>query len=51
MEERRLASIAAELRLTVEELAEAHASITPGLDGALVGGIILYEDALFELSQ
>ena len=51
MEERRLASIAAELQLTAEELTAARATITPGLDGALAGGLILFEDALFELSQ
>ncbi len=51
MDERRLASIANELDLTVDELREARSEISPGLDEALVGGLIRFEDALFELSQ
>lgn len=51
MDERRLTSIAAELGLTVDELREARSQITPGVDEALVGGLIRFEDALFELSQ
>jgi hypothetical protein len=48
--EHRLASIATELGLTVEELVEARAGITPGLDETVVGGLVRFEDALFELS-
>jgi len=51
VDERRLASIAAELGLGAEELREARAEITPGLDESLVGGLIRFEDALFELSR
>jgi hypothetical protein len=51
MDERRLTSIAGELGLTVDELRLAQSEITPGLDEALVGGLIRFEDALFELSQ
>jgi hypothetical protein len=51
VDERRLASIANELGLTVDELLEARSEISPGLDEALVGGLIRFEDALFELSQ
>ena len=50
MDERRLTSIAGELGLTVEELRETDAALTPGLAEALVGGLIRFEDALFELS-
>ena len=51
MDERRLTSIAGELGLTVEELRAAQAEITPGVDEAVVGGLIRFEDALFELSR
>jgi hypothetical protein len=51
VEDRRLTSIAGELGLTVEELRAARAEITAGIDEAVMGGLILYEDALFELSQ
>ena len=51
MDERRLTSIAGELGLTVDELRQAQPGITPGLDEAVVGGLIRFEDALFELSQ
>lgn len=51
MEDRRLTSIAGELGLTVEELRALRDDITEGLDAAVVGGLILFEDALFELSQ
>ncbi len=51
MDERRLTSIAGELGLTVDELRQAQSEITPGLDEAVVGGLIRFEDALFELSQ
>lgn len=46
-----MTSIAGELGLTVEELRDAQSQITPGLDEAVVGGLIRFEDALFELSQ
>jgi hypothetical protein len=51
VDERHLISTAGELGLTVEELREAQSEITPGVDEALVGGLIRFEDALFELSQ
>jgi hypothetical protein len=51
VDERRLTSIAGELGLTVDQLREAQSEITPGVDEALVGGLIRFEDALFELSQ
>lgn len=51
MDDRNLQSTASELGLTVEELAAARAEITAGLDDALMGGLIRFEDALFEMSQ
>jgi hypothetical protein len=51
VEERRLAVLAADLGLTAEELQEVEAAATPGLAELLVGGLIRFEDALFELSQ
>jgi hypothetical protein len=51
VDERRLTSIASELGLTVEELTAARSEITPGLDEIVVGGLVRFEDALFELSQ
>jgi hypothetical protein len=51
MDDRRRASIAGELGLSPEELADAEAVITPGVDAALMGGLLRFEDALFELSQ
>lgn len=51
MDDRRLASIASELGLTLEELLEAQAEITATLDETVVGGLVRFEDALFELSQ
>jgi hypothetical protein len=51
VDDRRLASIASELGLTVDELAEARTEITPTLDETVLGGLIRFEDALFELSQ
>ncbi len=51
MDERSLTATAAELGLTLEELREAQGVIAPGLDAALIGGLIRFEDALFELSQ
>jgi hypothetical protein len=51
VDDRRLASIASELGLTVEELLEARLEITPTLDETVVGGLVRFEDALFELSQ
>jgi hypothetical protein len=51
VDERRLISIAGELGLSVEELGEAEAELTPGLAEALMGGLIRFEDALLELSQ
>jgi hypothetical protein len=51
VDDRRLASIASELGLTVEELLDARTEITPTLDETVVGGLVRFEDALFELSQ
>ena len=51
MDERRLTSMAGELGLTVDELREAEAQLTAGVDDAVLGGLIRFEDALFELSQ
>jgi hypothetical protein len=51
VDERRLTATASELGLTVDELREAQSQITPGLDEAVLGGLIRFEDALFELSQ
>jgi hypothetical protein len=51
VDERRLAAIAGELGLTIDEVREAESVLTPGLDEAVVGGLIRFEDALFELSQ
>ncbi len=51
MDERRLTAIAGELGLTVDELREAQAGLSPGLPDAILGGLIRFEDALFELSQ
>ncbi len=51
MDERRLTSIAGELGLTVDELRDAKSAISPGLEEAVLGGLIRFEDALFELSQ
>ncbi|MDQ6856091.1 MAG: hypothetical protein M3Z57_03340 [Candidatus Dormibacteraeota bacterium] len=51
MDERALTSIAGELGLTVDELREAQGQLTPGLPEAVLGGLIRFEDALFELSQ
>jgi hypothetical protein len=51
VEEHRLTSIAGELGLTLDELREAEAQLTPGLPEAVLGGLIRFEDALFELSQ
>jgi hypothetical protein len=51
VDERRLTSIAGELGLTVDELREAEPQLTAGLPEAVLGGLIRFEDALFELSQ
>jgi hypothetical protein len=51
VDERRLTSIAGELGLRVDELREAQEQLTPGLPEAVLGGLIRFEDALFELSQ
>ncbi len=50
MDERRLASTATELGLTPDQLRDARAEITPGLDDTVLGGLIRFEDALLELS-
>jgi hypothetical protein len=51
VDDRRLISIASELGLTLDEVDEARTEITSGLDEAVVGGLIRFEDAFFELSQ
>ncbi len=51
MDELRLTSIAAELGLSSDELRELQPQLTPGVGEAVVGGLIRFEDALFELSQ
>ncbi len=51
MDDPSLDSTAAELGLTVEELRAARSEIRQGLDQAVLGGLIRFEDALFELSQ
>jgi hypothetical protein len=51
VDESRLISIAGELGLTVDELRQAQAELSPGVDEAVMGGLIRFEDALFELSQ
>jgi hypothetical protein len=51
VDERRLTAIAGELGLSVDELREAVPGLSPGLADALLGGLIRFEDALFELSQ
>jgi hypothetical protein len=50
VEEKRLTSVAGELGLTVDELREAQGRITAGVDEAVLGGLIRFEDALYELS-
>jgi hypothetical protein len=51
VDDRRLISVAGELGLTIDELREARAEITPRLDDLVLGGLIRFEDALTELSQ
>ena len=51
MDERRLTSMATELGLTADELREAQGQISPGVEDLVLGGLIRFEDALFELSQ
>jgi hypothetical protein len=51
VDENRLTAIAGELGLTVDELRDARPQLTPGLDEAVLGGLIRFEDALFELSR
>ncbi len=51
MDERSLAGLAAELGMPIEELRAQQAEISPGIAEAVVGGLIRFEDALFELSQ
>jgi hypothetical protein len=51
MDDRRLTSLATELGLSAEELVALRGEITPGLDDVVLGGLIRFEDALFELSQ
>ncbi|MGH7721349.1 MAG: hypothetical protein ACRENL_00760 [Candidatus Dormibacteria bacterium] len=51
MEDQRLIAIAGELGLSADELLAARAELSPGVDDALMGGLIRFEDALFELSR
>ncbi len=50
MDEQRLGALAAELGLTVDDLRDAQSDVTAGVPDALLGGLIRFEDALFELS-
>ena len=50
MDERRLSATAGELDLSVDDLRTILDITTAGLVEALVGGLIRFEDALFELS-
>jgi hypothetical protein len=51
VDDRRLTAIAGELGLTVDELREGQPEISPGVDEAIMGGLIRFEDALIELSR
>jgi hypothetical protein len=51
VDERRLTALAGELGLTVDELRELEPQLAPGVAAAVMGGLIRFEDALFELSQ
>jgi hypothetical protein len=50
VDEQRLASVAGELGVDVEQLRAAVVDTTPGVVDALLGGLIRFEDALLELS-
>jgi uncharacterized protein YidB (DUF937 family) len=50
VDEQRLATVAGELGMDVEQLREAMVDTTPGVMDALAGGMIRFEDALLELS-
>jgi len=50
VDEQRLATVAGELGMDVEQLRAAVADTTPGVVDALLGGMIRFEDALLELS-
>ena len=50
MEERRLAAIAGELDIAVDELRDIVERTTAGLVDALAGGLVRFEDALLDLS-
>ena len=51
LDARRLAALAGELGLTPAELEAARAGITPGLEKIVLGALVRFEDALFEMSQ
>lgn len=51
MDDRRLEAIAGELGLSADELRDARTTITTGVDEAVLGGLIRFEDALLELSR
>jgi hypothetical protein len=50
VDEQRLAMVAGELGMDVEQLRAAVADTTPGVLDSLLGGLIRFEDALLELS-
>jgi uncharacterized protein YidB (DUF937 family) len=50
VDEQRLATVAGELGMDVEQLRAAVVDTTPGVVDALLGGMIRFEDALLELS-
>jgi hypothetical protein len=51
VDEQRLAMVAGELGMDVEQLRAAVMGTTPGVVDALLGGLIRFEDALLELSE
>jgi hypothetical protein len=50
VDEQRLAMVAGELGMDIEQLRAAVVDTTPGVLDALLGGLIRFEDALLELS-
>lgn len=51
MEEERAAALAGELGITTGELVEARARLTAGIDEAIAGALVRFEDALAELAR
>ena len=50
MEDGRVAALAGELGVTVAELDDARRQLTAGIDEAIAGGLVRFEDALAELA-